>query len=338
MDHSTSALTKQVLVLFPFNPEQKKTLEQTASDYRFHYHDFTDFNPDLPENRKLLDEAEIIIGNVSPKVVGRLEHLKWMQLFSAGANAYTEANTFPEKAVLTNATGAYGLAISEYMLGMTLALQKKLHLYRDNQVQGLWQDEGNISAISGSKTLVIGLGDIGGSFARKMKALGSYTMGVKRHASAKPDYLDALYLSDQLDDCLPQADIIALSLPETDETRQLLDRRRIGLLKPGAIVLNVGRGSAIDTDALCDALEKGGLGGAGLDVTDPEPLPSGHRLWQMRNALITPHVSGGFRLSATQEKISDITINNFKRYLAGKPLHNQVDFKTGYRRFVPGND
>ncbi len=314
------------------NQKQRSELEAIAPDYAYSYHDRDTF-ANHSEAKALLEQAEVIIGNISPEKTGKLQNLRWMQLFSAGANGYTEKGGFPRQAVLTNATGAYGLAISEHMLGMLLMLQKKLHLYRDNQPQGLWESKGSVTAVAESKTLVIGLGDIGGDFARKMKALGSYTIGVKRHASVKPDYLDELHLGDALDDLLPEADIIALSLPETDETRQMLDRRRIGLLKKSAYVLNVGRGSAIDTEALSDALEQNKLAGAGLDVTDPEPLPASHRLWKLKNALITPHVSGGFHLKTTQKIITAITLENMKRYVKGEPLINQVDFKTGYRKF-----
>ena len=314
------------------NRQQREELEALAPDYSFYYHDLDTF-ASRSDAQSLMEQAEVIIGNLSPEKISKLRNLKWMQLFSAGANGYTDNGGFPTQAVLTNATGAYGLAISEHMLGMLLMLQKKLHLYRDNQPQGLWKSEGNITAVEESRTLVIGLGDIGGDFAKKMKALGSYTVGVKRHASAKPDYLDELHLSDALDKLLPEADIVALSLPETDETKQMLDRKRIGLLKNSAYVLNVGRGSAIDTEALSDALDQNKLAGAGLDVTDPEPLPADHRLWKMKNALITPHVSGGFHLKSTQNRIASITIENMKRYIKGESLINQVDFNTGYRKF-----
>lgn len=314
------------------NDQQKKELEAAAPGSTFSYRNFSDLAADASAD-KLIEDADIIIGNVSPAKTGKLSRLKWMQLFSAGANGYVEQGGFPRDALLTNATGAYGLSISEHMLGMLLMLQKRLHLYRDNQMKSLWQDEGNITSVEGAKTLVIGLGDIGGDFARKVKALGSYTIGVKRHASAKPDYLDELHLGDQVDQLLPEADIVALALPGTSETQQLINRRRLDLMKQGAIILNVGRGTAIDTEALCDHLESGHLAGAGLDVTDPEPLPTDHRIWKIKNALITPHVSGGFHLKATQERIAAIAVDNMRRFVAGQELINIVDFSTGYRKF-----
>ena len=319
---------KNILVLLPMSEAQKQALEAQAPGCSFSY-----AKQKTLSSEQLLG-AHVIIGNVPATAIAASQKLEWLQLSTAGAGAYLKPGQFPAQALLTNATGAYGLAISEYMIGVLLQLQKKLHLYRDNQHKHLWQSEGTVTSIEGSKTLVIGLGDIGGDFARKMKALGSYTIGVKRHVSAKPDYLDELHLSDGLDELLPQADIIALSLPETSESRALMNRKRLGKLKSSAFLINVGRGSVLDTEALCDLLESGRLAGAALDVTDPEPLPPNHRLWSIRNAVITPHISGGHHLPATLEKIIQIATDNLGRYIREEKLVNIVDFSTGYRKLT----
>ncbi|MCD8498931.1 MAG: NAD(P)-binding domain-containing protein [Clostridiales bacterium] len=157
-----------------------------------------------------------------------------------------------------------------------------------------------MTSITGSTTLVIGLGDIGSQFARRMQALGSTVLGIRRMpAAGKPDYVSSVHGLAELDDLLPLADVVALTLPETPQTVHLINRERLARMKPGAVLLNVGRGNAIETEALCDALVAGHLGGAGLDVTDPEPLPADHRLWSLPNAMITPHVSGFYHLQAT---------------------------------------
>lgn len=238
----------------------------------------------------------------------------------------------PEGALLTNATGAYGLAISEHMIGMLLELIKKLNLYRDNQKKSLWKDEGQIKSIYGSTILIVGLGDIGGEFAKKVKALGAYTIGIRRKNSVKPDYLDELYLADELDKVLPRADVVALSLPATKDTSKLFSRERFALMKEGAVLLNVGRGSAVDSDALYDAITAGHLYGAAIDVTDPEPLPADHKLWKLDNMVITPHISGDFHLQETHDRIVRIACENLRAYLKGGKLKNQVDFNTGYRK------
>ncbi len=224
------------------------------------------------------------------------------------------------------------MAISEYMIGCLFMMRKKLDRYHSNQINHSWKSEGHVGIVQGTTVLVLGLGDIGRTFAGKMKALGCYTIGVKRRMSEKPAEVDELYTIEDLDQLLPRADVIAMSMPGTAATRHTLNRERIAMLKESAVVINVGRGPAIDTEALCDALYAGKIAGAALDVTDPEPLPADHRLWDAPGALITPHTSGGYALPETLVQIADIFVENLENYLAGKPLKNLVDMETGYCR------
>lgn len=291
-----------------------------------------DFSEAAPVSQEDVDWADVILGNVEENLLHGGENLKWLQTGSAGVEAYVKPGVLAPGTVLTNATGAYSLAISEHMLAMTLMIMKKLELYRDAQQQRRWESLGAVHSIYGSTVLILGMGDTGGAFGRQCKALGAKVIGVRRTNSAKPDYADEVHLTSGLDTLLPQADIVAVTLPGTEATRNLLDRRRIGLMKPGAILLNTGRGYIVDTEALCDALECGALGGAGLDVVQPEPLPAGHRLWQIPTAVVTPHISGGWHLKETHTRVINIFTENLKRFLAGEPLRNQVDFATGYRK------
>lgn len=317
---------KQILVLIPMDEPHRQFLAQHAPNACFTY------STADTVDRGTVQKANIIIGNPPPAMITGSSNLEWLQLNSAGADAYLKENVLPSGTVLTNATGAYGLAISEHMVGVLLQLYKKLHLYRDNQSKCLWEDRGEVKSIYGSTVLAVGLGDIGGEFAKRIKALGGYVIGIRRSNAAKPDYVDELYLMDQLDEVLPRADVVALSLPGTKETYHLFSRARIARMKHGAVLLNVGRGTAVDTDALCDALESGQLSGAGVDVTDPEPLPAGHRLWSVPNMVVTPHVSGAYHLQETYERIVRISAENLQRFLKGESLKNQVDFSTGYRK------
>ena len=232
---------------------------------------------------------------------------------------------------MTNSTGAYGLAIAEHALGMLLTISKKLLLYRDQQHDRQWKDQGMVKPISGSTALVIGAGDIGCEFAKRIKALGAYTIGIRRAGIKKPDSLDELYHSDAIDRLLPIADTVLLSLPNTPETYHIINRKRLNAMKSDAILLNVGRGTAVDTQALYHALMEGKLFGAGLDVTDPEPLPPEHPLWNCSNVLITPHISGGGHLETTTQQIFSIFERNLCAFLKDEPLINCVDFSTGYR-------
>ena len=157
-------------------------------------------------------------------------------------------------------------------------------------------------------------------------------IGVRRTRREKPDYVDEVYTMDALSRLLPRADVVALSLPGYAATRGVIGKEELDRMKPGAVLLNVGRGTAVDTNALSDALYAGKLAGAGLDVTDPEPLPADHPIWDAPGALITPHVSGGYALKPTLEKILALSARNLERYEKGETLENMVDLTTGYAK------
>lgn len=316
---------RKVLVTIPVEDRHKIYFENIGKDCAFEYVESSEVVRDQVE------DASVIIGNVPPEMLRTAGKLEWLQLNSAGADLYCKPGVLKPGTLLTNATGAYGLAISEYMVGTALMLQKKLNLYRDNQKKHQWKDEGGVTSIWGSTTLVIGLGDIGGEFAKRMKALGSHTIGIRKNLSHKPEYLDELFTNEQLDEMIPRADFISLSLPNTPETYHIIDEKRLRSMKKDAYLINVGRGTAIDTDALCKVLREGHLGGCALDVTDPEPLPADHPLWDFDNVIITPHISGQYHLQETLERIIRISGSNLEKFLNGTRLDNLVNFETGYR-------
>lgn len=316
-----------IVVLLPFEQNYRDRLAAVAPDAVASYYDSA---ADCPDG--VLREAEVVFGNPPVRLLPEMKKLRWVQLRMAGTEPYSLPGVLPEGVLLTNATGAFGHAISEHLVASTLMLVKNLHLYRDNQRSGAWLDRGPVRSVSSLTVLVLGMGDIGGQYAARMKALGAYVIGVRRADATKPDWADEVHLTADLDGLLPRADVVALALPDTPQTRGILDRRRIGLLKPGAYVLNVGRGSAIDTEALCDAAESGAIGGASLDVTDPEPLPPEHRAWRIERICITPHISGFFHMRETYDNMLTLMLGNLERYLSGKPLKSEVDRKTGYAK------
>ena len=319
---------KKIVVTIPVEDRHKEYFEKIGDGSAFVY-----TSPSAVTGEDIRD-AEIIIGNVEPGLLKEAENLKWIQLNSAGSDNYCIPGVLKPGVILTNATGAYGLAISEYMVGMSFLLQNKFYRYCRNQADHQWKDEGDVTSVWGSATLVVGLGDIGGEYSKRMKALGSYTIGVRRTPGEKPEYLDEIYTTDSLDELLPRADFVALSLPNSPSTYHIMDERRLGLMKPGAYLLNVGRGSAIDGDALCRALKEGHLGGCGVDVMDPEPLPGDHPLWDAPRMVITPHISGQYHLKETFERIVRIAGENLEKFLDGDAdgMRNLVDFGTGYRK------
>ena len=222
------------------------------------------------------------------------------------------------------------MAISEHLIAMLFALQKRLDIYQNQQKDHHWEKQTHMMVTEGSHVLVIGLGDIGTTFARKMKVLGAHVTGIRRSQKPKPEYVDAQYTMEALPELLPQADIVVMSLPGYSDTKGVIGEKELQLMKSNAILLNVGRGTAIDSLALAKALQGRSIYGAGLDVTDPEPLPEDHPLWDAPHCIITPHVSGGYALPETLEKILNLSIENLERYEKGESLHNIIDFSTGY--------
>lgn len=312
-----------IIVAMPTDDKHKETLTACAPEANWFFG-----SDEVPES--LMKNADVIIGNVRPELLKHASKLKWLQLNSAGTNGYTK-EVVPEGVILTNATGAYGLAISEHMMASLLFLMKKIDIYSREQADHNWQKRGKVTGIYGTRTLVVGCGDIGCEFAKRMNAFGSHVTGIRTKESAVPEYMEAMKLTDDLYEELKKADIVADCLPGTDRTYRMFDRKAFESMKDGSYFINVGRGTSVDTDALIEALDSGHLAGACLDVTDPEPLPSDHPLWDAPNVLITPHVSGGYHMQITHDRIVEIAADNLKRFLNNEPLKNIVDMATGYR-------
>lgn len=203
-------------------------------------------------------------------------------------DAYTAPGVLPEGVLLTCSTGVYGHSVSKHLFAMLLALMKRLPQYRDQQRQAQWRDLGQARSLLDAEVLMVGTGDLGTSFARLCRALGAHTTGVRRDPARPAQGIQRIYGLSELDELLPRADVVALALPQSPKTVGLFGRERLLRLKEDAILLNGGRGSAVDCAALAEVLESGRLWGAGLDVTDPEPLPPEHPLWRQPRALIIP--------------------------------------------------
>ena len=216
------------------------------------------------------------------------------------------------------------------MLALTLALVRHIPEYVRNLDQRVWKQNPWHIAIEGSTVVTLGLGDIGGDYARKVKALGAYVIGVRRDASNKPDYCDEVVSLDELDSVLPRADIVAASLPGGQATFHLMNEERLRLMKPGAYFVNVGRGNVLDQEAAKRVLADGHLGGLGLDVFESEPLPEDDVLWQDERVLVTPHVAGQFFLQETFNRMLDIVVDNTYAWSNGEPLTHVVSREFGY--------
>lgn len=282
---------------------------------------------------ELADQAHGIDAHLlTPEILGAASNLRWVQSWSAGVESYLTIAELreSESIVMTNGRGTSGPAIAEHVFAMLFQLSRGLQHYRAEQLERRWTRGagGEMFALSGRTLLVAGMGGIGSEIARRGHGLDMRVLATVRTAREAPQYVDELRTGDALDELLPRADVVAIALPLTDETEGLFSASKLALMKPGAILINIGRGKIVQTDALVAALESGALGGACLDVTEPEPLPADHPLWGFDNVVITPHVAS--RSALTSERHWDLLRENFRRFAVGEPLLNVVDRQLGY--------
>ncbi len=281
---------------------------------------------------KDLDDVEIILGEPGLSTIHSIKNLRWIQMTWAGANIYTSVPNFPKNVIVTNASGAYGCVISEYIVSGILALVKNLFAYRVQMQDGGWSKIEGEDTIEGKRALILGTGNIGEETAKKLKCFGCYIVGICRTPGKENAFFDVIYTIDSLDEQLQLADVVVIALPGTAETTGMFDADRISKMKADAILVNVGRGFIVNTDAVTEALQNGRIRGAVLDVTDPEPLPEKHPLRFMGNVVLTPHISGvswGDN-TFTKKRIMEIFCENLKRDNNNEPKRNVVDFRKGY--------
>lgn len=219
--------------------------------------------------------------------------LRWIQLLTAGSDAL-RANAIPAGVRLTTASDGLAPTVAEHAVALLLALGRRLHVAGANQGASRWDQKlkEDMVSLGGATLAIIGFGGIGRAVAERGRAFGATIIGVSRRALPSP-LADEVRPVGGLDAVLARADAAVLALPGSPETRHIIDARRLALAKPGMLLVNVGRGATIDTPALVDALRSGRIGGAGLDVVDPEPLPADHPLWTCPNVILTPHVAAG---------------------------------------------
>ncbi len=307
-------------------PERRVRIDASAQKLGFEVH--------WVENGKVTTEdvqdCEIFFGMLPPELLRQAKSLKWLQCSFAGVDRYADQAQYAENIAITNASGAYGITISEHMVVTLLMLMRRMPEYHEMQKKREWYCVGQIKSVMNSVITVVGVGDIGSNFAKRVLPMGAFVRGVRRTEGPKPDFVDEIYTVDRLDEAITGADVVALCLPGTGETRRLFDHERMLKMKPGAILMNVGRGNAVDLLALDELLRSGHLGGAAIDVTEPEPLPPEHPLWTAPHALITPHISGNTSLPLTCDIIVDIFLDNLERYSKGQAHQHLVNLKMGY--------
>ena len=270
----------------------------------------------------------------TPDFLQKADKLRWVQATSAGVDRYLSNSDLMknDQIVFTNMQGMHGPTIADHVFAMLLMLTRDLRVHAQDQNRGQWQRQGSGHmtpvALQGRTMLVVGLGGIGREVAKRAKGFGMTVWATKRRATEPPPYVDRQETSEKLMELLPNADVVVLCVPLTDQTRGMINADAFAVMKKGSYLVNIARGPVVDTDAMMSALQDGTLAGAGLDVTDPEPLPEDHPLWQLDNIIITPHVAA--RSTLTREDWRNLYAENLRRFALGEPLLNVVDKTVGY--------
>ncbi len=285
------------------------------------------------EIEEIVENIEIAIGSVPPDQITRALNLKWYQQMGTGTEwlmRHPKARDLPF--ILTNCSDDYGIVLAEHVMALMLAAARQLPAQFDSQKRGKWE-QAPFSApgrfeLRGKTLLLLGVGSIGKNIAKRAKAFDMRVTGIRSDSSKQVAHVDKMYGTDQLHAAVAGADLIANSLPITDDTRHLIDAEAIAEMKSTAWIFNIGRGATIDEAALIDALKENRIAGAGLDVFETEPLPESSPLWQLPNVIITPHDGGNHnrRYASWVETCFD----NLHRFMDGKALRNVVDKQAGY--------
>ena len=278
-------------------------------------------------------DADAYIGNISPDLVLAGKQLRWVQTISAGVEKVLHKSGSSALAdsdiVLTNNQIVQGPEIADHAMALLLAHTRFLPTFLRRQADENWQGRPyTLVELDGKSALVIGMGGIGLQIAVRAWAHGMRVVGVDPEDIPYLPYVDKVVKPDMLDSVIGSADVIFMAAPHTPASHRMIGPGQFEAMKQGAYFIAVSRGGTYDLDALVQALDSKKLAGAGVDVTDPEPLPQGHALWQMDNVIITPHIAG--RSDMDRGRMQGIVKANIQRFADGLPLYNVVDKQKGY--------
>jgi len=285
--------------------------------------------PETEAEAKLeLENADAAFGTMTSDLIACAPNLRWLQAPAAAPDAgYYFDELIAHETKVTNFREIYNDHISVQILTYILSFTKHSHLYRDFQREREWHPldaPHHEIFLPESTVLIIGIGGIGTETARLCKAIGIKVIGIDARREEKPEWVDDMFGPKSLEDQLPKADFVVLTIPHTPETEGLMDSSKFTLMKDSALFINIGRGMTTKLDDLNTALRSGSIAGAALDVYENEPLPRDHPLWDAPNTILTPHIAaqGGRHLI---ERRYEIVLENFRNFSAGKPLRNEVD-------------
>jgi len=289
-----------------------------------------DWRQGAPNDAAAVSAASIIFGKPDIKLLKNAPLLKWVQNPSAGVEAWASSEAFQHGSFqLTTAAGMHE-GCAQHALALLLAISRKIHFYDKTLVPGAWNSPHKADkpwSLSGQTMGVLGLGALGKRVCEMARAFGMKTIGVNYSGKAVSE-ADETHTISTLDSILPRCDVLTLVLPATRETDDLMNTRRLALLPKHAVLINIGRGNAIDESALIDALKSGQLAAAGLDVFKQEPLPADSEFYTLPNVVVTPHLGGD--QPNYEARAFDLFIENLRRFVRGERLQNCVEKSRGY--------
>jgi phosphoglycerate dehydrogenase-like enzyme len=278
--------------------------------------------------------AQALMGYCNEEILAAGPDIHWIQVYSAGIDRCVGSQSLRQgEKLMTNGQRIGSPALADHAIALMMALARGLDIYHGNQLQGDWKRDVGLESsrffeLEGRTALVVGLGGIGTQTARRAHGLGMRVVATRGSRREGPDYVDYVGLADEAIGLATQADVVINTAPLTEATRGMFNAEFFAAMKPTAFFISVGRGASTVTDDLVAALESGQIAGAGLDVTDPEPLPADHPLWRTPRVIISPHTGG--RSDKSRERLFLLVQENLRRYVAGEPLLSVVDIERGY--------
>jgi phosphoglycerate dehydrogenase-like enzyme len=279
-------------------------------------------------------EADVIFnavfgGELLRQAFPLARRVRWVHNISAGVESALFPELIESSVPLTNGRGVFGRILGEWAVAAMLFYAKSLRRLVKQQEEGVWE-QFDIEELHGKTLGIIGYGEIGRSAAERAKPFGMRITAIRRRPalSGSDPLLDRIYPADRLPDLLREADYVLIAAPNTPETRGMIGPPELAIMKPTAVLINVGRGPLIEEAALIDTLQHGRIRGAALDVFDEEPLPAGHPFYGLKNVLLSPHSADHF--SGWIESAARMFVRNFHHFVKGEPLENVVDKRAGY--------
>ncbi len=314
----------KILLQHRVEGEQLKRLEDIISNQ--HTYVLSGSHEEMAEEGK---DTDIFFGFCSEEIFPLFPNIKWIQASSAGMDRHMYPAIRASDVILTNAAGLYATHVADQAFALLLGLARGIHQTVRNQDQHKWGGLGTpMVEIDGFKMGIVGLGGIGMEMVKRAKGFDMHVIAVDAYRTEKPDNVDELMPMDKLKDLMSQVDVVMIACPLTEETQGLINADNLSVMQPTAYFINVARGPIVKEEDLIQILKDEKIAGAGLDVTEVEPLDSNSPLWDFPNVIISPHSAGGSQ--HRMNRITSFFLDNLERYLNGEELKNIVNKELGF--------